>query len=419
MTDKQRSEAAAAIYKRSSGKRRFVLRVLDGALRPLTWFRKPRENAHLDDVRQVLVFEPGSLGDIVMLMPFLQTLRARLPQAGISVVCRIHATKKKGSYDAINRSSVETLLLGQGLADELIPVIVPWLADVSPWKRYNPLTLNWLRFAKRLRSLPARKFDLAFSGGRSDIRYNLVLWLTGAQRRIGYAFGGGGAFLTDVVVPDTGRLHQTDVSLQLLEYLGIRPLNEFQFLTIPPEEEAFAERFLRDFGVEEGDLIVGVHGGSRVPTRQWGEQNFLEVARQVRRDFGAKVIWFAEPGSSLPFAETEGLIPAAFGLRQFLALLAKCRFLVCNESGPMHLSAAVGTRVVAVFGSGFPEWFAPAGDGHRVVMRRDIWCRPCADRCRWKEPYCLRLISVEQVMEAVADVVKNVAPSRAWVEVNG
>lgn len=408
VTSEQQINAASAIYKRCSAKRRLALRFLNGVLRPLVWFSKVEKHASLDEVRQVLVFEQGSLGDIVMLVPFLRSLRARFPGAKISILCREHGTKKSGSYDAINKGSVETLLLEQGFADELIPIAVPWMVDVSPWKRYNPFSVRWLKFLWRFRPLRARKFDLAFSGGRSDVRYNLILWLTGARRRVGYGFAGGGFLLTDVLIPDMGRPHQREVSLQLLEHLGIPAIRDQQSLRVLQDGEAFARAFLRDHGVEEGDLVVGVHAGSRVPTRQWGEENFLEVARRLRRDFGARVIWFAEPGNNLSLPRGEDLIPAAFGMRELLSLLAKCRLLVCNESGPMHLAAGVGTPVVAVFGSGFPEWFAPEGNGHRIVIRRDIWCRPCADRCRWREPYCLRLITVEQVMAAVREAVKDV-----------
>jgi len=406
LTETQRESAAAAIIKKYWGRRRLAVRLFEALLKPLAWLSRSEVETSLNEVGQILVFEPGSLGDMVMLMPFLKSLRARFPSARLSLLCRTSGSTKHQGYATINQASFETLLLDQGFVDELIPLTVPWLMNVSVWKKYNPFSLNWPRFAWRLRQLRGQNFDLAFPGGRSDVRYNLVLWLTGARRRVGYGYAGGGFLLTDVAVPDIERPHQTELSLQLLEHLDISAVRNSQLLNLSPSDEAFSAKFLREHGVEIDDLIVGVHPGSRVPTRQWGEGRFQEVARQIVERWGAKVIWFAEPKGTAAAYGSQSVISASLPLREFLAVLSRCQFLVCNESGPMHLAAGVGVPVVSVFGSGFPEWFKPLGEGHRIVIRRDMWCRPCADHCIFGEPYCLRLISVEQVMEAVTETVK-------------
>jgi ADP-heptose:LPS heptosyltransferase len=350
---------------------------------------------------RIAVFEPGSLGDIVMLIPFLQSLRARFPEAKIFFLCRQGGKKQGQEYASINPASIETLIFAQGYVDEIIPLPVPWLLDVSVWSKYNPFSLHWPRFVLRLRQLRTHGFDLAFPGGRSDIRANLVMWLSGAKRRVGYGYAGGEFLLTDVVVPDMQRPHQTELSLQLLEYLGIPALRGKQLLSTSTEDEVFAERFLHENGIAADDIVIGVHPGSRVPTRQWGEEKFGQIAKQIVDHYQAKVIWFGEPGNSAEAAQNENIIVASFPLREFLAVLARCEFLVCNESGPMHLASAVDVPVVSIFGSGFPEWFHPLGEKHRIVIRKDMWCRPCGDNCIFDQPYCLNLIPVEQVMHEV------------------
>jgi heptosyltransferase-2 len=415
------SEAmAGAVLKKYRGKRRLAGRVLDCFLKPLALLSKSRPQSGLDRIRTILVFEPGSLGDIIMLSPFLRGLRARFPDARLSVLCRAGESNQNKSYAAINASGVETLLLQQGLADELIPIRVPWLVDVSVGKKYNPFSLRWPAFLWRLSRLRRRHFDLAFPGGRSDIRYNLALWFTGAQRRVGYGFGGGGGLLTDVVSADLSRPHQSDLSLQLLEYLGI-PSNRDAFrLTLSREDRDFGRAFLAEHAIQKDDLLVGIHAGSRVPTRQWGRERFQELAEILSTQFGAKILWFSEPGDSAAPSRA-GIIPASFPLRQFLSIVSECQFLICNESGPMHLAASVGIPVVAVFGSGFPEWFRPLGEDHRIVIRRDIWCRPCGDRCIHPEPYCLRLIPVEPVMKEVAGMIADLrrTPITAELKLHG
>jgi adenosylmethionine-8-amino-7-oxononanoate aminotransferase len=74
---------------------------------------------------------------------------------------------------------------------------------------------------------------------------------------------------------------------------------------------------------------------------------------------------------------------------------------------------------VAVFGPQRPEWFGPYGPGQRVVIRQDIWCRPCADHCIFEQPYCLRLISVDKVTQAVTDALKELGQSYRCVDARG
>lgn len=355
------------------------------------------------------MFEPGSLGDLVMLMPALKSLRERFPAARISLLCRMGGAEKV-AYAAIDQASIETLLVDERLVDNLIAISVPWV-DVSPWRKHNPFSLRWPKFVWRVRRLRAQRFDLAFAGGRSDIRANLTLWLSGARRRVGYGYAGGTEFLTDIVAPDMERPHQSELSLQLLEYLGVRTVRDGWWFELSAQDRDFAAAFFRANGIDPGDLVVGVHPGSRVPTRQWSAERFADVARRLAGAFGAKVIWFSETQNAENSPVERNIVPARFPLRQFLSVLSQCHFVLCNESGPMHLAAAVGVPSIAIFGSGYPEWFRAVGDRNRIVIRRDVPCRPCNDRCVWEEPYCLRLISVEQVMQAVQETLKTVAPA--------
>lgn len=393
--------AAAALFKKVNGARRVAVRLVDECLRLALGRSKPTRAASSKAVQRILVFEPGSLGDITMLLPFLQSLRKGLPRATISLVCRAAPGKRDKSYARINPSSIETLVLRQGFADELIPVIVPWVRAATSWRQHNPFSLGWLTFGRQLYRLRRRQFDLGIGGGRSDIRYNLALWLAGAKRRVGYGYAGGSSLLTEVVAPDMSRPHQSDLPLRLLEHLGIPSARGGKVLTVSPAERKAALRFLWDHGIKPGEFVVGIHPGSRVLARTWGEEGFREVARQLVRNFDVKVIWFAEPADKTAPLSEPNVISAALPLPEFLAVLSACNFLVCNDSGPMHMSGALGVPVVAIFGSTFPEWFRPPGPLHRVVTRRDVPCRPCGDRCLYDQPYCLRLIPVEQVMTEV------------------
>jgi len=370
-----------------------ILRFLDAITRPVAWLSRSRA-IDLDKVKRILVFVPGQLGDIMMITPFLRGIRTRFPQAHIAV---------------LGHSKLKTLLLEQRLADELIPVRTPWGEFSSRWRIYNPFGSVWPSFIRTLLMIRRRRFDLLFMAGFCDFRHNLGLWLAGAKRRVAYAYAGGAALITDAVKPDLAQPHYTDFCLQSLKGLGIDVNRDDMFIRIEEKERESAEEFLSSHGISPGDVVVGIHPGARLAVRQWGEERFREVAHRVSRQFGAKVLWFANPANPATIEEGANIISVSLPLRQFLAVLTHCRLLICNDSGPMHMAAGLGIPTVAIFGPNNPEWFGPLGPGHRIVIRRDVWCRPCSDRCLFDEPYCLTLIPVNQVMDAVVEAIEESA----------
>lgn len=379
---------------------RVTIGLVDIVVRPLTWLSRQDSLLDLGRVERILVYEHGNLGDIALLAPFLRALRTHFPAAHIAI---------------LGKAGVKPLVLGQGLADELIPIRVPWDEHLSRWRRYNPVSLLWPRMLLDLLRLRKRHFDLAFVSGRTDIRHNAIMWLTGARRRVGYGFAGGRFLLTDCVSLDLARPHVTDLSLQLLEHLGLSSTQDGKTLGISDEDKIFATKFLAEQGIQEDDLLVGVHAGARNPIRQWGEDHFLGVANWMAERFGAKIIWFTDPMQPGSRPTSRNIIPASFQLRHFLAVLSRCRLFVCNDSGPMHMAAGLGILVVAVYGPTEPSWFGPLGGNHQLVIREDVWCRPCGDRCIFREPYCLTLISPEQVMRAVEKAIEGIRTSTASV----
>ncbi len=342
--------------------------------------------------RRILVAEYWHLGDIVMLTPFLRNLRHHYPRARITLLAN---------------PKVLPLLAAQEWVDEIVTVRVPWAQCDSRRKKY--ISPYWREFLKCLAELRRRAFDWGFSA-RSDVRDNFILWAAGVRRRFGYGFGYGATLLTDVVTPDISRPHFSDRWLHLIEYLGRPVLDRQPELTLTTAERRAAQQHLSDLGIGESELVIGVHAGARNPIRQWGEQNFFGVAGMLASRFSLKVLWFCEPGSTAICGESAPwLVPVALPLREFLAMLTRCRILLCNDTGPMHFATAVGVPVVAVFGATMPGWWGPRCDRSQVVIHEGVWCRPCNDRCRFDEPYCLRGISVERVLNAAEATIANVA----------
>lgn len=377
-----------------SARKRRLIRVLDAVLRPIVagWERLWRSPSGVDSqISKILVMEYWNLGDIVMLSPFLRSLRIQYPDAHITL---------------LTSPKCASLVERQELADEIIHARMPWAQHYSRWRKYNPFSLLWLEVLRTLKTLRAQRFDLAFTA-RADIRENATLWIVQVARRVGYGFGGGGFFLTDVVTPDLQHPHFSNRWLRLLEHLGKRALVRHPRLHVTPEEEQFATQTLEDRGIQQGEFLIGIHPGARSLVRQWGEENFSALSKRMEAQFPVKIVWFQDPkqGSSIP--ESNQPQPLSLPLREFMAVLGKCQLFICNDSGPMHIATALGVPVVAVFGPTEPTWFGPIGEENHIVIQAGFMCRPCFDYCIFDQPYCLRGISVDAVFETSAQAVNS------------
>ena len=365
---------------------RIVLPLLPSPRSPLP----PRMQPH-----KILVIEYWNLGDLAILVPFLRNLRRHFPNARISLL--------------VNASLV-SFLEEQGLVDEFIPIRVPWAQHFSRWKKYNPFSGYLLPFFRTVWSLRKNRFDWVFSG-RMDIRDNVLMWLSGIPRRIGYGVGGGGFLLTDRACPDLSRPHRTDVWLQLLHCVRVPPERENANFRIGEKAHESASRFFQARNIPEDAIVIGFHPGARIPIRRWGDERFTEVALALLQREDVHIVWFAEPGSiSNPPAHAR-CHAATLDFSSFLAVLSRCQLLVCNDSGPMHLANLLAVPVVAVFGSTNPVWFGPRGPHDRVVIRPEMWCRPCFDYCIFDQPYCLRAIEPEGVLQAATDLLSDLQPN--------
>lgn len=371
------------------------VRVFEVVLRLLRPILPSPQKESLEPPASIVVLEFWNLGDLAILVPFLNNLRRAFPRARISLL--------------INEA-FKSFLDGHGIVDELIPVKAPWAQRFHRWHKYSPFSFDWISLARNLLTLRQRRFDWAISG-RMDVRDNLILWLIGARRRIGYGFAGGGAFLTDRVVPDLSLLHRADTWLHLLEAVNVRVDRKLGHLQLRPSEAASARSYLVNGGIPSDAFLIGIHPGARIATRRWGDDRFAEVARRLLQETDAHILWFSEPGTLSRGPALERCHTVSESFRPFLSLLSRCHILICNDSAPMHLANLLCVPVVAVFGPQRPEWYGPRGPQDRVVIRPEFSCRPCWDYCVFDQPYCLRAISVDEVHDAIRTQMNHILES--------
>jgi ADP-heptose:LPS heptosyltransferase len=376
-------------------------------------FVRGGEARALGELREILVLRLDRIGDVLMCLPALHDLRRMAPRARIRL--------------AVGRWSEE---VARGFpVDDVLVWSAPWVG--RPSEGAEGLTT----LLARARALRRDRIDLALDL-QGDLRASLLLWASGARRRVGYANTGGDYLLTDVVPLDetVSWVEQNRRAVNLVtggeDGLAGGPVTVVDPLT--PMDRAFAERFLRDEGLLDRWPLVGIHpsGGRRV--KQWSVDRWREVAESLQRDHGATVLLTGSAVDQPLCAElARGLLVPAVNLagrldvRQTLAVMERLALFLSPDTGPMHLACAVGTPTVSVFGPSDPVRYFTGGsfDGHpqrHVVVRPELWCSPCnlirrppAECDTVEPPECLRLVTVDAVLDAAVRLLEEGRPSAA------
>ena len=174
------------------------------------------------------------------------------------------------------------------------------------------------------------------------------------------------------------------------------------------------DEFLKEHRIPKGTVLVGMNPGSVWNTKRWLPERFAELCVRLRADGLIPVLIGGAEDKALGarIAQDGGALDLTgkTDLEELKALMGRLSVFVTNDSGPMHLAAAAGVPVVAIFGATTRELgFFPYGPGHRVV-EVDLACRPCglhgASKCPEGHFLCMRLLTVDQVHGACRDVLK-------------
>ena len=338
--------------------------------------------------RSVLVMQSAFLGDSLLTLPLLRRLKEIMPQARMTVL-----------------TMAKTADIFRG---------TPWVDEVlidDKRGEHGGLSGPW-KISAQLR---VRNFDLVVIPHRS-FRSALIAKLSGIARRVGFDSSAGSFLLTDTV-PFSWLMHDLERNLSLTEPLGSAAsiaAGESRYVTPPRMNENF-ESLLAGAGTR----LAGVHPGSAGSTKRWLPERFAELSRRLAAEGLTPVLVGGPEDAALGerIAQDCGAVNLVgrTGLEDLKALMGRLNVFVTNDSGPMHLAAAAGVPVVAIFGATTRELgFFPYGPGHRVV-EADLACRPCglhgARECPEGHFLCMRLITVDQVLAACLNALRTGAPA--------
>ena len=331
--------------------------------------------------RQILIIKPSSLGDVVHTLPVLRLLRRRFPESHIAWLVAPHCAGLLQNHPDLN----EVILFDRRRFG-------------SAW--HNPKAL--LSLYQFHRDLRRHQFDLTIDL-QGLFRSGWLSWQTGAPIRLGLANARelGWMFYTHRVPIETTEIHAVDRYLKLAAAVGCatEPV-EFHF-TVTDADRAYVKDLIGDADRRYAVLLPGANW----PTKRWPAERFAELVGPLSARFGLQSV--VAGGSDA--AELAPRISQALNLTnrttvpQLVALLESADLVIANDSGPMHIAAALNRPLVAVFGPTNPVRTGPYAHAECVVRAMDKSvdeCAPCYQK-NCKHNRCLRQLHIEPVLRAI------------------
>ncbi|MHB8833226.1 MAG: lipopolysaccharide heptosyltransferase II [Desulfobacteria bacterium] len=340
-----------------------------------------------DPQTSLLVRATNWLGDAVMTTPALAAVREGFPDARIVLLAR---------------PLVAELFRHHPDVDEVMVYERPGRHDGA---------LGRLRLAGELRS---RRFDGALLL-QNAFDAALIAFLGRIPERVGYPTDGRRILLTLPVPLTPGILerHEVEYYLCLIDGLGIpRPVPASLKLTVTEEERQAMATRLASLGIDRGAPIVAINPGATYGSaKRWYPDRFAAVADALSEEWGAAVVVVGSPAEAPLAGEIEAAtrkpsinLAGKTTVRELMALLSLSSFLVTNDSGPMHIGAALGVPLVAIFGPTDWRRTSPWTSLAKIV-RVEIDCSPCRRRVCDRGHECMLGVTPDMVIAAAKELL--------------
>ncbi len=346
------------------------------------------------EAKKILVMRYRFIGDTVLTVPFLRNLRAAFPGARIDLM-----------LEPFSGQVIE----GCPYVDRVIPFEMKTIHRYSFGSDRGRISA-YLHYRSMIRK---ERYDAVFVLKRS-LSSVLLVWAARVPRRIGFATEGRRLFLTDPVAYRHDQ-HEVENFLDCLRALDIPVTSTYLELWTTPEQDRKAGELFSGAGWKEGDLKVVIHAAASLPAKQWPLDRFAEVMRSLRDNNHARFVYTGAKSDSRLYEEIERQGPfgglnlcGVTSVRENIAVYRACDLFFGVDSGPMHMAAAAGIPVVALFGPTDERKWGPWGSGHAIVSKC-LLCHPCKPhKCR--DHQCMEQITVADAFAAVEATMQSISP---------
>jgi ADP-heptose:LPS heptosyltransferase len=344
---------------------------------------------NLTGKEKFLVVRTDRMGDVILSTPVLEAIKSTLPQSRVTIMVSPY------TKDVLNNN--------------------PHLDDViiDDHKNMHRGIKGFFRLAGKLRN---EKFDVSVLL-HPTFRLASLLFLSRISYRIGTGYRWYQIFFNRKVYQHRKKnlKHESDYNMDLLKPLGISSQRIFPKVYLSKAEENFADRIFEDFKIKKEDIVLAIHSGSGNSSLNLPIKRLAQAADSLIQNMKARVILtgteeergLANLMESYMRNKPINLVGQT-NLRELASLLKRVDVLISNSTGPMHLSAALGTPTVAIFCPVFaagPIRWGPCGEGHEVVLPPVPICFKCKPKsCPYYD--CMEKIKAERIVSKVKMILK-------------
>lgn len=339
-----------------------------------------------NQIKSILIIRTAYLGDILMTLPVLKPLKERFTDSKISFLVS---------------TSGNDLLKNNPYVDEII--------QYDPFWFYLSKIKKYFIFIKLFRK---KSFNLIIEA-RGDIRDILFLvFPIKAKYKVSYNTGGGGILLTHVVPYDELK-HKVEYHLDIVRYLGCNTDNIDWNIYLTDEDQKKVMELLEHKAVKKP--FVSIHPGARMNLKRWPKDRFASLCDKIIEQFGFPLVLLGSVEEkkliediTLTMQHTPISFAGQINLRELAGVISHSTLLICNDSAPMHIAAAMKIPTIAIFGPSKSKETKPYGNIHRVV-EKDFPCRyRCDESFCHNKPFhaCMDAVEVKDVLEQIGNLLK-------------
>lgn len=333
----------------------------------------------------ILIVKLSAIGDVIHTLPSLAALRRLYPDSHITWVVEEAAAELVNNHPDLN--------------EVIISRRKSWAKNLKNGQIRRPLR-EISSFRKELQKRP---YDLVIDF-HGLLKSSVIVFLSRGKRKLGYDSLQelSGLFLNEKIPEDMNK-HAVDRYLDFPRYLGAKIDNVEFILPQNNDAEAKVQLLMSQYKLDDKNFIA-INPIAYWETKLWDDDNFARLADLIKEKLNLKVVFTGSEKETIDKITTgmatEGInLGGRTSLSELAYLYKKARFVITTDSGPMHLAAAVGTSVIALFGPTDPARTGPYGKGHTII-RADLPCSPCfLKKCPTK--ICMKEISPEQVFAVV------------------
>lgn len=356
--------------------------------------------------QNILIVNPFGIGDVLFSTPLVEILKERYPDSVIGYVCNRRAFEVIRSNPKIDKFFIYE-------KDEYR-------------KSWETSRVKCLRsILSFLNTIKKERFDVAIDLSLG-YQYSLILSIMGIGKRFGFNYRDRGKFLTGKIdIEGFSDKHVIEYYCDVLKFLNINlrgaMLSPKVYLT--DKDVAWADEFLRANGISPKELLIGVipgcgaSWGMDARHRRWGRDGFAKVCDGLAERYGAKVVLLGDSQEKEISEDIQSRMKTkavmACGkttLRDFLGLISRCRLIITNDGGPLHMAVGLGLSTISIFGPVDEKIYGPypMKKDHTVISKSDVLCRPCYKKFKYKiceNRTCLTGITPEEVLCAAGKLL--------------